>query len=161
MKDELRGALTAEQVYFRQVLQLSDLASLIFRDTSTEWQVNARNYEMAVRNFEMSASPFLDNEYYRKKSILEIFANRKLTEYREKNKKVLLTKQGRDFEMVLALEVSRRLAALVLLALQRRGLLKPQRFQDVEITGEGAEGEEAEAEGTAGEGIEPGAELIE
>jgi len=150
MKDELRGALTAEQVYFRQVLQLSDLASMIFRDTSTEWQVNARNYEMVVRNFEMSASPFLDNEYHRKKELLNTFANKKLREFREKNKKVLLTKQGRDFEMVLALEVSRRLAALVLLALQRRGLLKPQRYQDVET----------DAGDTGPEGIETGATLI-
>lgn len=136
-KDDLHGALTAEQVYFRQVLQLSDLAALIFRDTTTEWQVNARNYEWAVRNFELSAMPFLDKKYFVKKLILTDFANKKLVEYREKNKKILLTKQGRDFEMVLALETSRRLAALVLLALQRKGLLKPQRYQDVEADADG------------------------
>ena len=114
-----QGAISEEQVFFIAMLSLQSLATKIFSDTSTDWQVNARNFEMGVKQFESSAIRHLDKEYFRKLRILLINGKEKIDKYRAQNPQVSLTSMGKEYELMVALEVARNRFALILKALDR------------------------------------------
>ena len=139
MKYEVvEGMLTPEQIVFREILDISRIASMIFMDTTTEWQVNARNYEASIMNLESTVEPFLDSQFFSERDVLLRKARAKLSDHRKENPKLSLTRQGKDFEVMLSFVVAKKRLGLIMLSLQRTNFLQKSMVQAIE-GGEGLE----------------------
>ena len=143
------GQISEEQVFFIMMSNLGGLSMRIFSDTSTEWQVNARNFEMGVKQFESTAIRHLDLEYFNKLKILLIRGKDNIEKYREKNPQISLTNMGKEYELMIALEVARKRFALIIKALDRHDVFSQKSYQAIEKThktggGEGPDNDEAE-----------------
>ena len=131
-EDSYQGQISEEQIFFGMMMSLGGLSMKIFSDTSTEWQVNARNFEMGVKQFESTAIRHLDQEYFRKLVILLERGKTKITAYRTKNPQVSLTNMGKEYELMIALEVARKRFALIIKALDRHDVFTEKSYQAVE-----------------------------
>ena len=131
-EDSYQGQISEEQIFFGMMMSLGGLSMKIFSDTSTEWQVNARNFEMGVKQFKSTAIRHLDQEYFRKLVILLERGKTKITAYRTKNPQVSLTNMGKEYELMIALEVARKRFALIIKALDRHDVFTEKSYQAVE-----------------------------
>ena len=131
-EDSYQGQISEEQIFFGMMMSLGGLSMKIFSDTTTEWQVNARNFEMGVKQFESTAIRHLDKEYFRKLLILLDSGKSKIITYRSKNPQVSLTNMGKEYELMIALEVARKRFALIIKALDRHDVFTEKSHQAVE-----------------------------
>lgn len=138
-EESYQGQISEEQVFFGMMMSLGSLSMKIFSDTSTEWQVNARNFEMGVKQFESTAIRHLDKEYFDKLKIILLKGKRNIEEYRKKNPQVSLTNMGKEYELMIALEVARKRFAFILKALDRHDVFTQRSYQAIEKTKPGVE----------------------
>jgi len=133
-EESYQGQISEEQIFFGMEMSLGSLSMKIFSDTSTEWQVNARNFEMGVKQFESTAIRHLDKEYYDKLKIILIKGKKSIEEYRQKNPQISLTNMGKEYELMIALEVARKRFAFVIKALDRHDVFTQKSYQAIEKT---------------------------
>jgi hypothetical protein len=133
-EESYQGQISEEQIFFGMMASLGSLSMKIFSDTSTEWQVNARNFEMGVKQFESTAIRHLDKEYYDKLKILLTKGKASIEEYRKKNPQVSLTNMGKEYELMIALEVARKRFAIIIKALDRHDVFTQKSYQAIEKT---------------------------
>jgi hypothetical protein len=133
-EEQFQGQISEEQVFFVMMSNLGGLSMRIFSDTSTEWQVNARNFEMGVKQFESTAIRHLDLEYFNKLKVLLIRGKANIETYRAKNPQISLTNMGKEYELMIALEVARKRFALIIKALDRHDVFSRSSFQAIEKT---------------------------
>jgi hypothetical protein len=131
-EDSFSGELSEEQVFFRQLLMITGLASRIYLDTSTEWQVNARNYMEAINNFEATAIRHLDAEYSEKLKQLIAHSRQKLMDYRAKNPQKSATNIGKEYEIALTLYFARRKLALLMKTLDSKDVFTAKTYRAIE-----------------------------
>lgn len=127
-----QGQISEEQIFFSMMLSLGSLSMKIFADTTTEWQVNARNFEMGVKQFESTAIRHLDKEYFRKIMILLERGKKSIYDYRTKNPQISLTNMGKEYELMISLEVSRKRFALIVKALDRHDVFSQKSYQAIQ-----------------------------
>jgi hypothetical protein len=130
-EDQFSGELSEEQVFFRQLLMISSLATRIYTDVSTNWQVNIRNYVEAIKNFEASAIRHLDEEYRMKMTLIVKHAKGKIEDYRKQNPTYSLTDMGKEYEMVITLDVARKRLALIMRTLDNKGVFSEKSYRAV------------------------------
>lgn len=148
-EESYQGQISEEQVFYGMMMSLGSLSMKIFSDTSTEWQVNARNFEMGVKQFESTAIRHLDLEYFNKIKIILTKGKEDITKYREKNPQISLTNMGKEYELMIALEVARTRFALILKALDRHDVFTQKSYQAIQTTPDkNKEGGEDETEGS-------------
>ena len=133
-EESYQGQISEEQVFFGMMINLGSLSMRIFSDTSTEWQVNARNFEMGVKQFESTAIRHLDLEYFNKLKVLLERGKGNIEKYREKNPQISLTNMGKEYELMIALEVARKRFALIIKALDRHDVFTQRSYQAIEKT---------------------------
>lgn len=133
-EESYQGQISEEQVFFGMMMSLGSLSMKIFSDTSTEWQVNARNFEMGVKQFESTAIRHLDIEYFNKLQTLLTRGKVNITGYRDKNPQISLTNMGKEYELMIALEVARKRFALIIKALDRHDVFSQKSYQAIEKT---------------------------
>lgn len=131
-EESYQGQISEEQIFFSMMLGLGSLSTKIFSDTSTEWQVNARNFEMGVKQFESTAIRHLDKEYFRKIVILLERGKKNILDYRSKNPQISLTNMGKEYELMVSLEVSRKRFALIIKALDRHDVFSQKSYQAIQ-----------------------------
>jgi hypothetical protein len=131
-EDSYQGQISEEQIFFGMEMTLGGLSMKIFSDTSTDWQVNARNYEMGVKQFESTAIRHLDKEYFKKLRVLLQNGKDKINNYRRKNPQISLTSMGKEYELMIALEVARNRFALIIKALDRHDVYSQKSYQGIE-----------------------------
>jgi hypothetical protein len=133
-EESYQGQISEEQVFFGMMMSLGSLSMKIFSDTSTEWQVNARNFEMGVKQFESTAIRHLDLEYFNKLTVLLTKGKKSIEDYRSKNPQISLTNMGKEYELMIALEVARKRFALIVKALDRHDVFTQKSYQAIEKT---------------------------
>ena len=131
-EDQFSGELSEEQVLFRQILLITGLSTRIFQDTTTDWQVNVRNYVEAINNFEATAIRHLDMDYVQRKKIIILRSRNELTSYREQNPKNAKTNLGKEFEIQLTLKYARRVFALLMKTLDGKGVFNEKSYRAIE-----------------------------
>jgi hypothetical protein len=131
-EESYQGTISEEQVFFIMESSLASLSMKIFSDTSTEWQVNARNFEMGVKQFESTSIRHLDKEYFNKLRIILANGKKKILDYRAKNPQISLTNMGKEYELMVALEVARKRFALVIKALDRHDVFSSRSYQAIQ-----------------------------
>ena len=131
-EDSFSGELSEEQVFFRQLLMITGLASRLFLDTSTEWQVNVRNYMEAINNFEATAIRHLDTEYATKLKLLIMHSREKLLKYRLDNPQKSATNIGKEYEIALTLYFARRKLALLMKTLDSKDVFTAKTYRAIE-----------------------------
>jgi hypothetical protein len=133
-EESYQGQVSEEQVFFGMMISLGSLSMKIFSDTSTEWQVNARNFEMGVKQFESTAIRHLDKEYYDKLKVLLTKGKASIIGYRKDNPQISLTNMGKEYELMIALEVARKRFALIIKALDRHDVFTQKSYQAIQKT---------------------------
>lgn len=131
-EDQFTGELSEEQVLFRQILLINGLATRIFGDTTTNWQVNVRNYVETINNFEATAIRHIDREYIEKKRIIVKKSQQELQRYRDANPKSTSTNQGKEFEMQLTLKYARRVFALLMITLNNKDVFNEKSYRAIQ-----------------------------
>lgn len=121
-EEQYGGEISEEQVLFRQIIVIQGLSTRIFSDTSTGWQVNARNFSEAVKTFEATAIRHLDSEYKVKLKKIINRAKQQILNYRLENPANTLTDIGKEFEVAVSLDVSRKRLALLIKTLSNKGV---------------------------------------
>lgn len=130
-EDQFSGEMSEEQVFFRQLLMISSLATRIYTDVSTNWQVNIRNYVEAIKNFEATAIRHLDEEYRMKMTLIVKHAKQKIEKYRGENPTYSLTDMGKEYEMVITLDVARKRLALIMRTLDNKGVFSEKSYRAI------------------------------
>jgi hypothetical protein len=138
-EDQFQGELSEEQVFFRQLLMISSLATRLYTDVSTDWQVNIRNYVEAIKNFESTAIRHLDKAYKEKMTTITRNAINKIKRYRINNPTYSLTNMGKEFEMVVTLDVARKRLALIMRTLDDKGVFSEKSYRAIDRPGSGIE----------------------
>ena len=138
-EDQFQGELSEEQVFFRQLLMISSLATRLYTDVSTDWQVNIRNYVEAIKNFESTAIRHLDKAYKEKMTTITRNAINKIKRYRINNPTYSLTNMGKEFEMVVTLDVARKRLALIMRTLDDKGVFSEKSYRAIDRPGSGVE----------------------
>ena len=131
-EDSFSGELSEEQVYFRQLLLITGLSTRIYQDTSTNWQVNVRNYMEAINNFEATAIRHLDRDYILKKKKIIAKCKMDLEQYRSTNPANASTNIGKEFEIQLTLRYARRVLALLSKTLDSKGVFNEKSYRAIE-----------------------------
>jgi hypothetical protein len=131
-EDQGGGELNEEQVLFRQILTITGIASRMFMDTTTEWQVNVRNYVEAINNLEATSVRHLDQDYVDRMGMIIKRSRAKLVAYREANPKKSLTALGKEYEISLTLEYARRKLALLMKTLDNKGVFTEKSYRAIE-----------------------------
>lgn len=131
-EDQFQGELSEEQVFFRQLMIISSLSTRLFTDTSTEWQVNIRNYVEAIKTFEATAIRHLDEDYRRKMIRIVKHAKEKIENYRRMNPSHSLTNMGKEYEVVITLDVARKRLALLMRTLDDKGVFSEKSYRAIE-----------------------------
>lgn len=130
--DKFSGQVTAEEVFFRAMLNISQLATNIYTSTSTEWQRNALNFEQAVNTLEALAAPFLSEDYDRavreaSETYRKLFLDRK-----QKMSKPQLVKAGHDLEVKLTLKIANMRLRRIQEDLHTAGIFISRTYQAIE-----------------------------
>jgi hypothetical protein len=144
-EESYQGQISEEQVFFGMMMSLGGLSMKIFSDTSTEWQVNARNFEMGVKQFESTAIRHLDLEYFNKLNVILEKGKTNIYTYRKKNPQISLTNMGKEYELMVALEVARTRFALIVKALDRHDVFTQKSYQAIQTSKEDKDKEGAGA----------------
>lgn len=131
-EESYQRQISEEQIFCSMMLSLGSLSMKIFSDTSTEWQVNARNFEMGVKQFESTSIRHLDKEYFRKIVILLERGKKSINDYRSLNPQISLTNMGKEYELMISLEVSRKRFALIVKALDRHDVFSQKSYQAIQ-----------------------------
>jgi hypothetical protein len=131
-EDEYQGELSEEQVYFRQLLMITGLSSRLYMDTSTEWQVNVRNYVSSINNFEATAIRHLDSEYKNKLDLIRKHAQQKLLKYRRENPQRSATNIGKEFEIELTIDYARKKLSLIMRTLDNKGVFNQKTYNAIQ-----------------------------
>jgi hypothetical protein len=131
-EDQYAGELSEEQVLFRQILLITGLSTRIYQDTSTDWQVNVRNYVEAINNFEATAIRHLDTDYIRKKKIIITKSRKVLIDYRTQNPRNSNTNLGKEYEIQLTLKYARLVFALLVRTLDDKGVFNEKAYRAIE-----------------------------
>jgi hypothetical protein len=127
--DKLSGKVTAEEVFFRALLNITQLSNNIYGNASTEWQRNALNYDAAVNTLEALAGPFLGDDYFDRVEDMEGRATRAYTLWKERTPKQQLVKMGRDMEVKLTLEIANARLSLIQDVLHAKGIFFGRTYQ--------------------------------
>jgi hypothetical protein len=131
-EDSFSGELSEEQVFFRQLLMITGLASRLYLDTSTDWQVNVRNYVEAINNMEATAIRHLDDEYKQKLTIIIKNSKFKLEKFRKENPTKSTTNIGKEYEIQLTLMYARKKLALLMRTLDNKGVFTQKTYRAIE-----------------------------
>jgi len=131
-EDTFSGELSEDQVLFRQQLMITGLASRLFMDTSTDWQVNIRNFVEAVNIMEATAVRHLDDDYKRKLTIIINRSKDKLIKWREENPSKSSTNIGKEYEIALTLMYARKKFALLMKTLDNKGVFTQKTYRAIE-----------------------------
>jgi len=131
-EDSFSGELSEEQVFFRQLLMITGLASRIYLDTSTEWQVNVRNYVEAINNMEATAIRHLDEDYKIKLNTIINHSKAKLIKFRNENPSKSATNIGKEYEIALTLVYARKKLALLMRTLDNKGVFAQKTYNAIE-----------------------------
>ncbi len=130
--DKFSGQVTAEEVFFRAMLNISQLATNIYSTTTTEWQRNALNFEQAINTLEALAAPFLSEDYdtavrEARTKYREIYRRRK-----QEMTKPQLVKAGHDLEVKLTLKIANMRLRLIQEDLHTAGIFFSRTYQAIE-----------------------------
>lgn len=131
-EEQFQGEMSEEQVFFRQIMIISGLSTRIYTDTSTEWQVNVRNYVEAIKTFEATAIRHLDDEYKEKLQTIITRAKNQILAYRQRNPQYSLTNIGKEYEVVVTLDVARKRLALLIKTLDNKGVFGEKSYRAIE-----------------------------
>jgi len=131
-EDTFSGELSEEQVFFRQLLMITGLASRLYLDVSTDWQVNVRNYVEAINNMEATAIRHLDAEYKQKLTIIRNHSKEKLEKFRAENPTKSRTNIGKEYEITLTLVYARKKLALLMRTLDNKGVFTQKTYRAIE-----------------------------
>lgn len=131
-EDTFSGEISEEQVLFRQEMMIGGLASRLFMDTSTDWQVNIRNFVESVNMFEAMSIRHLDADYKRKLSIIITHSKDKLEKYRNENPTQSNTNIGKEYEIALTLIYARKKFALLMRTLDNKGVFTQKTYRAIE-----------------------------
>jgi hypothetical protein len=131
-EDTFSGELSEEQVFFRQILMITGLASRIYLDVSTDWQVNVRNYVEAINNMEATAIRHLDAEYKQKLTIIRLHSKEKLEKFRSENPTKSRTNIGKEYEITLTLVYARKKLSLLMRTLDNKGVFSQKTYRAIE-----------------------------
>lgn len=123
------GKVTAEEVFFRALLNITQLATNIYGTTTTDWQRNALNYEAAINELEALAGPFLGEDFFQRVDAMQELAEAYYTEWQQNTPKQQLVKSGRDMEVKLTLEVANSKLALIQDVLHAKGIFFGRTYQ--------------------------------
>lgn len=127
--DKFSGKVTAEEVFFRALLNITQLATNIYGTTTTDWQRNALNYEAAINELEALAGPFLGEDFFQRVDAMQELAEAYYTEWQQNTPKQQLVKSGRDMEVKLTLEVANSKLALIQDVLHAKGIFFGRTYQ--------------------------------
>lgn len=139
------GELSEEQIFFRQILTISSLATRIYTDTTTEWQVNVRNYVEAIKTFESIAIRHLDSEYKGKMMKIINSSRDKVLKYRKDNPAYSYTNMGKEYEVIVTLDVARKRLALIIKMLGDKGVFGEKSYRAIQSKPGGEDDEEVVA----------------
>lgn len=131
-EDSFSGELSEEQVFFRQLLLITGLASRLYMDTSTDWQVNVRNYVEAINNMEATAIRHLDDDYKQKLKVIIVHSKTKLEKWRADNPTRSSTNLGKEYEIQLTLMYARKKLALLMRTLDNKGVFTQKTYRAIE-----------------------------
>jgi hypothetical protein len=131
-EDTFQGELSEEQVVFRQLLMITGLASRLYLDTSTDWQVNVRNYVEAINNMEATVIRHLDEDYKNKLQIIIDRSRAKLKKFREENPTKSTTNIGKEYEIALTLVYARKKLALLMRTLDNKGVFSQKTYRAIQ-----------------------------
>lgn len=152
--DKLSGKVTAEEVFFRALLNITQLSTNIYGTVTTDWQRNALNYEAAVSTLEALAGPFLDDDYFDRVDEMRRIAR----DYYVRRKKALnkrqLVKNGRDLEVKMTLKVANARLSLIQDILHAKGIFFGKTYQAIAVPADDEEAPSAYADEPV-PGIEP------
>lgn len=129
--DKLSGKVTAEEVFFRALLNITQLSTNIYGTVTTDWQRNALNYEAAVTTLEALAGPFLDDEYFERVDQMRRLARAYYVRRKDGLSKRDLVKNGRDLEVKMTLKVANARLALIQDILHSKGIFFGKTYQAV------------------------------
>lgn len=135
--DKFSGRVTAEEVFFRALLNLTQLSTNIYGTVTTDWQRNALNYEAAVNTLESLAGPFLDDGYYRRVDKMRRIAKEHYLARKKRLDKRQLVKNGRDLEVKMTLKVANARLSLIQDILHAKGIFFGKTYQAVSRPSEG------------------------
>lgn len=141
--DKFSGKVTAEEVFFRALLNITQLATNIYGTTTTDWQRNALNYEAAINELEALAGPFLGEDFFERVDAMQALAEDYYLDWQKSTPKQQLVKSGRDMEVKLTLEVANSKLALIQDVLHAKGIFFGRTYQ-----------------ATPGEAAEPGQDVV-
>jgi len=127
--DKFSGKVTAEEVFFRALLNITQLATNIYGTTTTDWQRNALNYEAAINELEALAGPFLGEDFFDRVDEMQRLAEEYYLEWQKSTPKQQLVKSGRDMEVKLTLEVANSKLALIQDVLHAKGIFFGRTYQ--------------------------------
>lgn len=127
--DKFSGKVTAEEVFFRALLNITQLATNIYGTTTTDWQRNALNYEAAINELEALAGPFLGEDFFQRVDAMQELAEAYYTEWQQNTPKQQLVKSGRDMEVKLTIEVANSKLALIQDVLHAKGIFFGRTYQ--------------------------------
>jgi len=121
--DRHSGHITIEEVFFRAMLNISQLSGMVYTSTSTEWQRNALNLEQALNNLESLASPFLPQNYNdllmeKKTEIYRDYLRRKLSLSRQQ-----MIKTGHDLEVKFTCSMANLRLSMIQESLYDQGII--------------------------------------
>lgn len=121
--DKHSGHITIEEVFFRAMLNISQISGMIYTSTSTEWQRNALNLEQALNNLESLASPFLPKDYNEKmmdekKKLYKEYLRRKLSLSRQQ-----MIKTGHDLEVKYTCSIANMRLSVIQECLYKEGII--------------------------------------
>jgi hypothetical protein len=131
-EDMFSGEISEEQVLFRQQLMINGLASRLYMDTSTGWQVNIRNFAESVNMLEASAIRHLDEEYKQKLGLIIKHAQDDLLKFRKENPTKSLTNLGKQYEITLTIRYIRMKYALLMKTLDNKGVFTQKTYTAIE-----------------------------
>lgn len=132
--DKYSGQVTAEEVFFRAMLNISQLSTNVYAAATTDWQRNALNLEQAIENLEALASPFLDEAYHKDVAAMTKRYRERYRKKREELKKdrPRLLKMGHDLEVKLTCRVANERLALIQKCLHEYGIVFGKTYQVVD-----------------------------
>lgn len=132
--DKLSGKVTAEDVFFRALLNITQLSTNIYGTTTTDWQRNALNYEAAVNTLEALAGPFLDDDYFECVDEMRRIARDYYIRRKQGFNKRQLVKNGRDLEVKITLKVANARLSLIQDLLHARGIFFGKTYQALAVS---------------------------
>ncbi len=127
--DKLSGKVTAEEVIFRALLNITQLSTNIYGTVTTDWQRNALNYEAAVNTLESLVGPFLDDDYFERVDKMRELARELYVRRKQALDKRQLVKNGRDLEVKITLKVANARLSLIQDILHAKGIFFGKTYQ--------------------------------